>query len=86
MLWTRSLNLKANAERQYAVLDPDLEIRGGGGGSPQKCFLALWASVWSNNVGGGGRGSWFPPLYPPLIRRIQFENNKVKKMKMTPEN
>ena len=84
MLWTRSFNLKVNAARQYAVLDPDIEIQGGGG-SPKKCFLALWASVWSKNV-GGGRGSWFPPLYPPLIQRIQFENNKVKKMKMTPKN
>ena len=54
MLWTRSFNLKVNAARQYAVLDPDLEIRGGGrGGSPKKCFLALWASVWSKNVAGG---------------------------------
>ena len=30
MLWTRSFNLKVNAARQYALLDPDLEIRGGG--------------------------------------------------------
>ena len=37
MLWTRSFNLKVNAERQYAVLDPDLEIRGvGGGGAVSK--------------------------------------------------
>ena len=88
MLWTRSFNLKVNAARQYAVLDPDLEIRGGGGGgggNQKKFFLALGASVWSKMV-GVGRGSWFPPLYPPLIQRIQFENNKVKKMKMTPEN
>ena len=31
MLWTRSFNLKVNAARQYALLDPDLEIRRGGG-------------------------------------------------------
>lgn len=46
MLWTRSFNLKANAERQYAVLDPDLEIRGGGGGG----------SLKKNFLGGGGGG------------------------------
>ena len=46
MLWTGSFNLKVNAERQYAVLDPDLEIRGvGGGESQKKLFSALWASV-----------------------------------------
>ena len=82
MLRTRSFNLKVNAARQYAVLDPDLEIRGGG--SAKKRFLALWASVWSKN--GGGGCPWPPPLYPPLIRRIQFENKKVKKTKMTPGN
>ena len=40
MLWSGSFNLKVNAERQYAVLDPDLEIRGvGGGGSLKKTFF-----------------------------------------------
>ena len=53
MLWTRSFNLKVNAARQYAVLDPGLEIRGGGGGLQKNVFLALWASVWSKNVAGG---------------------------------
>ena len=43
--------------------DPDLQIRGGpghpdpeirgGGWSPKKYFLALWASVWSKNKRGG---------------------------------
>ena len=48
-----------------AVLDPDLEIRlgGGGGAHPvpyirgavsKKFFSALLASVWSKNRGGGG--------------------------------
>ena len=82
MLLTRSFNLKVKAGRQYEVLDPDLEIRGGGG-SAKKRFLALLASVWSKN---GGRCPRPPPLYPPLILRIQFENKKVKKMKMTPGN
>ena len=57
--------------------NPDLEIRGGGGGGdrssrpsqkrgipPQKIFSALQASVWSKN-----RGTWAPrspPLDPPL--------------------
>ena len=61
MLWTRSFNLKVNAARQYALLDPDLEIRGGG--SPKKCFLALWASVWSKNVGGGGGPGSLPCIH-----------------------
>ena len=37
-----------------AVPDPDLEIKGGGGGGQvgtvsKKTFSALWASVWSKN-------------------------------------
>ena len=41
---------------------PDPEIRGWGrGGSLQKFFLALWASVWSKNGRGAG-----PPRAPPL--------------------
>ena len=39
MLWTRSFNLKVNAERQYAALDPDLEIRGVGGAVSKKTFF-----------------------------------------------
>ena len=53
-------------------LDPDLDIRGGGGGErgnghpdpniraggadSEKIFSAFWAPVWSKNMGGG------PPL------------------------
>ena len=46
-------------------MDPDLQIRGGGGGvghpdpeitggtlSPKTFFSALWASFWSKNKGG----------------------------------
>ena len=56
MLWTRSFNLKANAERQYAVLDPDLEIRGVGGGAVSKktFFGPLGLSLVKEWVGGGG--------------------------------
>ena len=46
------------------MADPDLQIRGGGGGHPdpettgersqKKIFLALWASFWTKNMGGGG--------------------------------
>ena len=36
---------------------PDPEIRGGGGQSLKKCFSALRVSVWSKNKGGGGAGS-----------------------------
>ena len=48
----------------YTVPDLDLEIRRGGGGSPKKHFLALWASVWSKNKGAAPRA---PPLGPPLL-------------------
>ena len=34
---------------------------GGGGGGLKKCFLALWASVWSKN------NNRAPPLDPPLL-------------------
>ena len=55
-------------------MDPDLQIRGEGGGgpghldpeirgssSPKKLFRALWVSVWSKNKRGAA-----PPLDPPL--------------------
>ena len=38
------------------MLDPDLEIRGGGGVVSKKDFSSLWASVWTKNKGGGGGG------------------------------
>ena len=62
MLWTRSFNLKANAERQYAVLDPDLEIRGVGGGAVSKktFFGPLGLSLVKEWVGGGGRADPSP--------------------------
>ena len=45
---------------QYlTVADPDLQIRGEGGGLKKKIFSALWASVSSKNKGGGGA----PPGY-----------------------
>ena len=52
-------------------MDPDLQIReGGGGGHPDPeirrgavFFSALTATVWSKNKGG-----WAPPLGPPLER------------------
>ena len=72
MLWTKSLNLKANAARQYALLDPDLEIRGGGGDSLKKNFFRPFGPQFSQRIGGGAGGRT-PPLYPPLIRRIQFD-------------
>ena len=63
---------------QGAVAEPDLEIRGeGGGGHPdpeirrrrggqslKKYFPALRASGWSKNK--GGPVPRFPPLDPPL--------------------
>ena len=61
---------------------PSDKGRGGGGGrvgvvwgrSQKNIFLALWASAWSKNK-GGGRPPRTPPLYPPLIctRVVQRE-------------
>ena len=46
--------------------DPEITGEGGGGGqrSQKKNVSALWASVWSNNWGGGGVGGAAPPLDP----------------------
>ena len=49
---------------------PDPDIRGGGAVS-KKIFLALWASVWSKNMGGGGQVSQAPPLDPSLAHFVQ---------------
>ena len=59
-----------------SVADPDIQIRGGGGGcqpdpeirgggarSPKKFYSALRASVWSKNKGRSGGEP--PPLDPP---------------------
>ena len=56
------------------VADPDLQIRGGGGGHPdpeirggpasKKMFSAVRASFSSENKGGWP--PWVPPLVPPL--------------------
>ena len=35
---------------------PDPEIRGVGGHGLKKFFSAIWASFWSENKGGGGKG------------------------------
>ena len=60
--------------------DPDLEIRGGGGGihtlrqggrwSPPQNFLALRASFWSKNK--GGPAPRVLPMDPPLYHDIRF--------------
>ena len=63
------------------MLDPDLQIRGGGGGSHpdpeireapvlKKHFSALQASVWSKNKGLGGGGA--APLDLPQMKFNQF--------------
>ena len=52
------------------VTDSDLQIRGEPSHpdpeiTKKKNVSALWASVWSNNRGGGGRvGGAAPPLDP----------------------
>ena len=48
-----------------AMADPDLQIKGLGGGAVSKnVFSALRASFWSNNKRGGG-GAAPPPGPPP---------------------
>ena len=54
---------------QIPVPDPDLEIRGVGGGV---VIQTLRASVWSKNEGGWAPRA--PPLDPPLIP-TPFEGN-----------
>ena len=64
----RHFGRKLSSSLYYAVPDPDLEMGGGGGSSrpfdggggwfPKKIFLALQASVWSKNKGGGRAGMW----------------------------
>ena len=56
MLWTRSFNLKVNAARQYAVLDPDLEIRGGGRGGLQRNVFWPFGPQYGLRMWGGGGG------------------------------
>ena len=52
----------------YTVTDPDLQIRGGGGGgNPDPEIRGVgWSpkNVWSKNKGGAPRA---PPLDPPLL-------------------
>ena len=57
---------KLSSSFYYAVPDPDLEIRGEGGGrwSPQNFSLTLQASVWSKNKGG-------PPLDLSLLQILR---------------
>ena len=60
--WLLLQMLYHSATKDWSVTDPDLQIRGGeGGGGLKKCFLALWASVWSKN------NNRAPPLDPPLL-------------------
>ena len=53
MLWTRRFSLKVNAERQYAVLDPALEISGGGS-DLQNNFFRPFGPQFGQRIGGGG--------------------------------
>ena len=49
------------------VADPDLELRGRGGGSLYFALLALFPSVISSFLPKiGGLGPWALPLDPPL--------------------
>ena len=59
------------------MADPDLQIRGvGGGGGLQNIFFsALGVSVWSKNKGGGGGLPGAPPLDTPLQTLICWGNS-----------
>jgi len=50
------------------VADPDLQIRGGGGGeaSLKKMFLQPFGPHFGLKIRGGGP-PWVPPLDPPLL-------------------
>ena len=57
-----------SATGDWSVVDPHIQIRegrggvgGGGFGVLKKCFLTLWASVWSKN------NNSVPPLDLPLL-------------------
>ena len=52
------------------VADPDLQIRGGGGGVSKKFFSALHGLIWSKNKGGPGPPG--PPGPLPWIRHCGF--------------
>ena len=63
---------------RLTVSDPDLELRGGGGGEGGLDLLALLAfltsvisSFLTQNKGGGGA----PPLDPPLAYTILVKSN-----------
>ena len=49
------------------VADPDLQIRGGGGGVSKKFFSGLHGLIWSKNKGGPG-----PPGPLPWIRHCGY--------------
>ena len=68
-------------------MDPDLQIRGGGGGHPvpeirggQVNFFGLQASFWSKNKGVGGRAPRAPPLVPPpvLVTKLPRPRSNTK--------
>ena len=66
LMLVRKLSQACNS-RPLAVVDPDLQIRGGGGGrgrSPKIFFSAIRALVWSKNKEGGAPRA--PPLDSPL--------------------
>ena len=57
----------------HAVVDPDLQIGGGGGRSPKKFFSALRASFWMINKRGGWAGPPRPLLWIPTDLYCEFE-------------
>ena len=60
------------------MADPDLQIKGGGGGVVSKnIFAALRVSVWSKNK----VRAWAPrasPLYPSLLMKL-IDNARIQR-------
>ena len=78
---------------QFSMADPDLQIRGQGGGPPdpdpglQKVFFRPFGPQFGLKIrGGGGRAPRAPPLDPPLVLSggretfLQFFARREEKM------
>ena len=72
------------------MLDPDLEMGGGGGssspgdrgrGSPNFFFSPLQASVWSKNKGDPGRLPWIRHCLVLKMRRLKVKRDSSAQFK-----
>ena len=77
---------------QFSMADPDLQIRGQGGGPPdpdpglQKVFFRPFGPQFGLKIRGGARAPRAPPLDPPLVLSggretfLQFFARREEKM------